>query len=119
MGFRIAKEFRFSAAHQLDYLPSDHKCHRLHGHNYIVTLELEADELDERGFAGADYGELKNFAKVIECHDHRNLNDYYTAQFTTAENLAKRFFEMARDMGLKVCSVRVCETPSTYAEYRA
>lgn len=40
---RITKEFHFSASHQLCHLPADHKCARLHGHNYIVGAELDAD----------------------------------------------------------------------------
>lgn len=38
--FRIRKEFHFSASHQLTHLPPDHQCARLHGHNYIVVVEL-------------------------------------------------------------------------------
>lgn len=38
--FRITKEFHFSASHQLTGLPEDHQCARLHGHNYIVEVEL-------------------------------------------------------------------------------
>lgn len=40
--FRITKEFHFSASHQLCRLPVDHQCARLHGHNYIVVVELAA-----------------------------------------------------------------------------
>ena len=41
--FRIRKEFHFSASHQLTHLPDDHQCARLHGHNYIVVIELAAE----------------------------------------------------------------------------
>ena len=34
--FEIRKQFTFSAAHQLDHLPKDHPCSRIHGHNNIV-----------------------------------------------------------------------------------
>ena len=55
--YRISKQFHFSAAHQLDLLPEGHPCKRLHGHNYIVEIVLEAEKLDERYFV-ADYHEL-------------------------------------------------------------
>ncbi|MFI6697695.1 6-pyruvoyl trahydropterin synthase family protein [Streptomyces sp. NPDC050509] len=52
MTCHISKEFHFSASHQLDGLPEDHPCGRLHGHNYVVALELSAptDGLDTTGF---------------------------------------------------------------------
>ena len=57
MTFRITKEFHFSASHQLASLPPDHQCARLHGHNYIVEVELTADDLNEHGFV-RDYQDL-------------------------------------------------------------
>ena len=40
--YTIAKQFTFSASHQLDHLPEDHQCARLHGHNYVVEIVLSA-----------------------------------------------------------------------------
>ncbi|HBU96439.1 6-pyruvoyl trahydropterin synthase family protein, partial [Thalassospira lucentensis] len=39
--FTITKQFAFSASHQLAGLDADHPCSRLHGHNYIVEVELK------------------------------------------------------------------------------
>ena len=50
MMFRITKEFHFSASHQLKGLPAEHQCARLHGHNYVVEVELSAETLNEHGF---------------------------------------------------------------------
>ena len=44
--FRIRKEFHFSASHRLEHLPPDHQCARLHGHNYVVVVELAAETLN-------------------------------------------------------------------------
>ena len=44
--YRITKEFHFSASHQLSHLPDDHQCARLHGHNYIVVVELASASLN-------------------------------------------------------------------------
>lgn len=46
----ISKDFELSASHQLWRLPGTHKCSANHGHNYVVTLTLTADRLDEYGF---------------------------------------------------------------------
>jgi len=114
----ISKEFSFCASHQLAHLPDTHKCARLHGHNYVVTLEVSAGTLDERGFV-VDYGEMDAFARYVETFDHRHLNDLVrTPALTTAENLASMFLaEAVNVIKRKGCLIRVCvsETPKTKA----
>jgi len=44
--YTISKQFTFSASHQLLNLCDSHPCYRLHGHNYIVEVELQASELN-------------------------------------------------------------------------
>ena len=69
--FRISKEFHFSASHRLDHLPADHQCARLHGHNYIVVVELAGATLNSDGFV-RDYHALKPLKTYIDDHfDHR------------------------------------------------
>lgn len=116
MLFAIAKRFEFSASHQLDYLPSEHKCSRLHGHNYAVTVELQGP-LDQRDFV-LDYGDLAPFKNMLnEKFDHRHLNDVLSCK-TTAENIAKWLYDWAKEKWPQVVAVRVSETPNTWAEYR-
>ena len=75
MTFRICKDFEFSASHHLEGLPARHQCARLHGHNYVVRVQLEAPLLDEVGFV-FDYGELRDFKAWIDATvDHRDLNE--------------------------------------------
>ncbi|MEY9955685.1 6-pyruvoyl-tetrahydropterin synthase [Streptacidiphilus sp. MAP5-52] len=73
----ITKEFAFSASHVLDRLPTWHPCARMHGHNYILKLELAAPEeaLDDVGFV-RDYRDLDAFKKWMDdTLDHRHLNE--------------------------------------------
>lgn len=121
--FRISKDFHFSAAHQLPNLPENHPCGRPHGHNYIVRLVYESEGLDHRGFV-VDYGELFPFRDYLDRHvEHRNLNDVFTRTPTTAENLAKLFYEAA-DIEIvlpphvHLAEVWVSETPKTWAVYK-
>ena len=116
--FRITKEFHFSASHQLTGLPEDHQCARLHGHNYIVEVELSASDLNEHGFV-RDYQELAPFKRYIDdCFDHRHLNDVQGHDQSTAETLATHFFEWCHARWPEISAVRVSETPKTWAEYR-
>lgn len=75
MAHVIGKTFSFSAAHALDMLPSTHKCSRLHGHTYAVTVELTAPRLTSAGFV-TDFGDLEPFRTYLKEHlDHRFLNE--------------------------------------------
>lgn len=116
--FTLTKEYHFEAAHSLPHLPFEHKCHRLHGHSYRVVLVIEADGLDERGFAGGvEYGELEPFGRIIASLDHQNLDEIIPSP-TTAENLAHWLFLDAEELFPGVVAVRVHETPTTCVEYR-
>lgn len=113
----ITKQFHFSASHQLHSLPAEHQCSRMHGHNYIVELVLQAEQLNEHGFV-VDYLDLQPFKQYIDDHlDHRHLNDLFDFP-TSAENLAKHLFDWAKSRWGQVTAVRVSETPKTWAEYQ-
>jgi 6-pyruvoyltetrahydropterin/6-carboxytetrahydropterin synthase len=115
--FRISKQFSFCAAHSLNHLPEGHQCKRVHGHNYIVELVLEAQSLNSDHFV-RDYGELKAFKKWIDdVVDHRNLNDVMGETPSTAENLAFWLYMGWKETYPELVGVRVSETPKTWAEY--
>lgn len=112
----IRKEFAFSASHQLNCLPEDHPCTRLHGHNYVVTVELRSEELNEAGFV-LDYRALDDVKKFIDnTLDHRHLNDVFDFQ-PSAENMAEALYNVFSAMHSEVCAVEVSETPKTLARY--
>lgn len=113
--YRIAKRFAFSASHQLDSLPPEHPCSRLHGHNYEVEV-IVTGELDEHGFV-VDYREIDGalWPYIRDHLDHRHLNDVLSP--STAENLARHLHEQIASH-FPGCRVRVSETPKTWAEYR-
>lgn len=82
----ITKTFEFAASHQLTGLPDGHKCSRLHGHSYQLTVEV-VGEVDEVGFV-IDFGHLNWVRDLIADHlDHRHLNDVLDLN-PTSENLA-------------------------------
>ncbi|SCW89874.1 6-pyruvoyltetrahydropterin/6-carboxytetrahydropterin synthase [Rhizobium mongolense subsp. loessense] len=116
--FRITKEFHFSASHVLTSLPAEHQCGRLHGHNYVVEVELSAATLNSHGFV-RDYHELAPLKSYIdEYFDHRHLNEVLGHDQVTAECLAKHFYDWCKDRLPETSAVRVSETPKTWAEYR-
>lgn len=116
--YKIAKEYHFSASHQLHRLPSDHPCARLHGHNYIVEVELQSATLNSVGFV-RDYRELDDLKTYIDDKfDHRHLNDVLGDDNVTAELIARHFYDWCKSRWPEVTAVRVKESPKTMAEYR-
>jgi 6-pyruvoyltetrahydropterin/6-carboxytetrahydropterin synthase len=121
MSLRITKEFHFSASHRLDSLPEGHPCGRLHGHNYVVELELSADpeDLTEAGFV-RDYRDLDEFKRWVDAEvDHRHLNDLLPAgRNPSAENMAIWLYQRWCPRFPQLSAVRVSETAKTWARYR-
>jgi len=116
--YKISKQFTFSASHILDELPDGHPCACLHGHNYVVTLHLRSEELNDYGFV-RDYRDL-NFVKeyLNNTLDHRHLNDIIPYH-PTAENIARYLFEIFAKKLPELYAVEVSETPKTSAMYEA
>jgi len=116
--FTITKDFAFSASHQLTRLPESHQCARLHGHNYVVRVELSAPDLDANNFV-RDYGELAELKRHIDdTMDHRHLNDVFANEAVTAEFLARTLYDWCAARLPETSAVAVSETPKTWAIYR-
>lgn len=116
----ISKEFSFSASHILDKLPESHPCGRMHGHNYVIAVELAAapEQLNDAGFV-RDFRELSAIkAWIDEEVDHRHLNDVLGGLNPSAEQIARWMFEHWKETFPEMTAVRVSETPRTWAEYR-
>lgn len=111
----ISRAFELNGvSHELDLLPEGHKCRRNHGHNYVVTLTLTADRLDEYGFV-TDFGELEPFGDYLKSKfDHRLLNDvvdFHPTSELFAYHLGRWFIDHV-EPGIhgRLVSVRVAET---------
>lgn len=82
-----------------------------------MVVELAAKELNADGFV-RDYHELKPLkAYIDDTFDHRHLNDVLEGH-STAENMAKHFYDWCHARWPEVAAVKVSETPKTWAEYR-
>lgn len=114
--FKISKEFSFSASHILEGLEDCHPCSRLHGHNYVVTVHLKSDKLNDVGFV-KDYRALDVIKSYIdEKLDHRHLNDLMPFN-PTAELIAKFLYNEFIKIIPEIYAIEVSETPKTSAIY--
>ena len=97
--FEIEIDRSFSAAHQLKGYDGD--CRNLHGHNYEVTVTVQADTLNEVGIA-LDFKKLKAaLDEVIAPYDHHNLSELpeFADINPTSEILARSIY---RQMSVKL-----------------
>ncbi len=58
MATTLFKDFQFEAAHRLPHVPEGHKCGRLHGHSFMVRLEVTGEVDPHTGWV-MDFAELK------------------------------------------------------------
>lgn len=106
---RIGTEIEISCAHKLE-LPYESKCQNLHGHNYLIKVELEGT-LNKQGMV-VDFAHLKRIIK--EKYDHQVIR---MGVNPTAENMVNNIIDYLRTQ-LKVdkVKVRVYETRNNWAE---
>lgn len=80
----------FAAAHSLR--GSAGLCARNHGHNWGVTVVVEADALDDRGMV-VDFLDLQTeLRQILDRYEHQDLNEippFDRERNPTAENVAR------------------------------
>jgi 6-pyruvoyltetrahydropterin/6-carboxytetrahydropterin synthase len=113
----VFREFGFEAAHRLPNVPEGHKCARLHGHSFRVTVHVEGPVGAESGWV-VDFAELTAaWAPVGERLDHRYLNEVEGLENPTSEHIAEWIWSrLAPSLpGLRRIVVReTCTSGCTY-----
>lgn len=138
---KVAKRFRWEAAHRLPWHTGG--CQHLHGHSYELWLTLEGQE-DARGLL-VDFKDVKRvLAPLIDAFDHSTLVHEADGPLrdalarlgsratvlpvdTTSENLARYVLaylgahaaDGLETQGVSHLSVRLQETETCYAEHAA
>lgn len=136
--YKLKTESSFDAAH---FLTDYHgKCENLHGHRWRVVAYLAQQELCKEGTHKdmvLDFGEFKSaLRKLTEELDHSFIVEKGSLMQetlaclekegfvltimpfrTTAENLARYFYNRLAELGLPVSEIEVYETPNNCAIY--
>lgn len=136
--YKLKTESSFDAAH---FLADYHgKCENLHGHRWRVVAYLAQQELCKEGTHKdmvLDFGEFKSaLRKLTEELDHSFIVEEGSLMQetlaclekegfvltimpfrTTAENLARYFYNRLAELGLPVSEIEVYETPNNCAIY--
>lgn len=90
MKYRMSKRMEIAGAHKLQ-LSYNSPCNNLHGHNWIVTVYMQADKLNEDGMI-MDFKHVKN--QIMKKFDHKYFNDVVPNLNPTAENLSRYFMSL-------------------------
>lgn len=114
---KITQAFTFEAAHRLPNVPETHRCHRMHGHSYRVELTVAGDVAPTTGWVVDFYDIESAFAPLLERLDHHCLNEIEGLENPTAEHIAAWIWQRAKPLIPGLASVRIFETPYSWAEY--
>lgn len=115
---QIYKEFNIEAAHRLPNVPKGHKCARLHGHSFMVSIYVEGPIGDTTGWV-MDFGDIKRaFKPIYNQLDHHYLNDIDGLENPTSENLAKWIWQRLKPDLPLLSAVKIKETCTSGCIYR-
>ena len=136
--YKLKTESSFDAAH---FLTDYHgKCENLHGHRWRVVAYLSQEVLCKSGTHKdmvLDFGEFKKalrslteeldhsfiveegslMSETLACLEKEGFTLTIMPFRTTAENLARYFYNRLSDQGLPVSEIEVYETPNNCAIY--
>ena len=131
--YLVTKRIEFCYGHRL--LDYDGVCKHPHGHNAVVEIEVRTERLDSRNMV-ADFSDIKRVVKgwidreldhkMILRHDDplvaplRELGEpmYILESNPTVERIARLIYDKGRELGIDIVTVRVWETPTSFATYR-
>ncbi len=114
----IFREFTFEAAHRLPNVPTDHKCSRLHGHSFRVTVHVTGPLMAPEGWV-MDFADLKHtFQPLYDQLDHHYLNEIEGLENPTSEVLAQWIWTRLLPTLPGLTQVEVKETCTSGCVYR-
>lgn len=128
----VTQSFEFSAAHRLYCSDMDDEENRRffgkcanangHGHNYVVEVTIAGDPAGGRVTDVAQLASVVN-ERVISRFDHKHLNldcSEFANLNPSVENISRVIWNRLNGAleGMRLVSVKVWETPKTYAEFR-
>jgi 6-pyruvoyltetrahydropterin/6-carboxytetrahydropterin synthase len=118
MTVEIFKEFTFEAAHRLPNVPPGHKCARLHGHSFKVSVHVVGPVGDETGWV-RDFADIAcAMQPVLHQLDHNYLNEIEGLENPTSEILARWIWDRLHQAMADLSQVVVRETCTSGCVYQ-
>jgi 6-pyruvoyltetrahydropterin/6-carboxytetrahydropterin synthase len=119
MRVELTKDYTFEAAHRLPRVPADHKCARMHGHSYRISVTVAGDVDPAMGWL-IDFAEITRVVEPLLKNelDHRTLNDVPGLENPTAELLSGWLWERLAPHLPHLSVITVHETCAARCTYR-
>lgn len=127
MRLSVCKEMSFAAAHSLPGYNG--LCANLHGHRWVLEVEVSRDLQDLADDMVIDFVQLKLImqSEIIDKFDHQHINEIFHNGRPTAENMVRHFvdtigwhfrehFDSFANCQLE--RIRLYESPSSFCEWR-
>ena len=114
----ICKTFDFEAAHRLPNVPPAHKCARVHGHSFRVSVYVRGPVGERTGWV-MDFADIKAaFDPILQRLDHYYLNEIDGLDNPTSENLARWIWARLKPSLPLMSKLVVHETCTSKCIYR-
>jgi 6-pyruvoyltetrahydropterin/6-carboxytetrahydropterin synthase len=114
----LSKSYRVQAAHSLPCSGPEHKCRKIHGHNYRIEIFIYG-EVDESTGWLADFGVIDTAMEPLRKQiDHHMLNEVKGLENPTSENIAGWLWERLKKRLPNLSAVKVRENESVCCTYR-
>jgi len=114
----LAKDFEFEAAQSLPQFPEGHKCRKVHGHSFKITVAVRGP-VDEASGIFYDHAAISDAMKPIIAElDHSYLNDIVGLENPTIELMARWFWEKLEPQLTGLYEITLHETPRARCVYR-
>ena len=105
--YRVHKRVVFCAAHSIK---GAGKCENKHGHNWVATIDVAANTVDDRGFIS----DVRDIKQAAHKYDHDDLDKYF--DFPSTENVAAKIADDVLEGVL--ANLKEYWTPDTYASVK-
>jgi len=112
----VWRRYRFEAAHRLPNVPAGHKCGRMHGHGFEVTLHAVSGTGPRAGAVDCDLLD-RRWAPLQAQFHHACLNDLAGLENPTSELLANAIWQRLKPSTPELSWVTVHETAACGAHF--
>jgi 6-pyruvoyltetrahydropterin/6-carboxytetrahydropterin synthase len=114
----LIKDFDFEAAHRLPGMPDGHKCRRVHGHSFAVSVSVTR-EVDAKTGISCNHADISAAVKpLIDQLDHQDLNEVTGIENPSVELLAQWFWQKLEPQLPGLSEILIGETPRARCIYR-
>ncbi len=118
MNIILQKDFEFESAQSLASFPEGHKCRKIHGHSFKITISVRGP-VDLKTGIFYDHARISEAMRpLIDRLDHSYLNEVPGLENPTIEVMCHWFWEKLAPLLPGLYEIELHETPRARCIYR-